>query len=330
MPLRVLVVDDFETWRRFVSSTLQKQEDSPILLEVSDGLEAVYKAEHLRPDLIVLDIGLPTLNGIKAARRIRNVSPNSKILFLSQENSPEVAKAALEAGGSGYVVKSDAGTELSMAIHALREGRQYVSSRLAGQVFVGALDDHAPENSIRHDLQIYSNDASFLDGFAQFVAAGLNAGNAVIAIATETHRQGLFERLQAQGFDLDAVIKDRAYIPLDVSQTLSSFMVDNQPDPVRFWNVSSSLMKTASKAANGRARRVFACGECAPSLWRQGKFDAALQVEELWDAAANEYGLTTLCGYILADLQGEKGQRIFRAICSVHSSVIPCAGAQFA
>ena len=107
MSLRILVVDDFEPWRRFVSSTLQ-QADLEIVLEVRDGLEAVYKAESLGPDLILLDIGLPTLDGIKAARRIRDVSPNSKILFLTEQSSPDIAQEALGAGGAGYVVKSDA------------------------------------------------------------------------------------------------------------------------------------------------------------------------------------------------------------------------------
>lgn len=145
MALRILAVDDFESWRSFVSSALQQQFDLQSFHEVSDGLEAVYKAENLRPDLILLDIGLPTLNGIEVARRIREVSPDSKILFLSEESSPEVAEAALEAGGSGYVVKSDAGRELLTAVKAVSEGKRYISSRLAGQVFVGTPDVNTSE-----------------------------------------------------------------------------------------------------------------------------------------------------------------------------------------
>jgi len=330
MALRILAVDDFEPWRRFVSSALQQQFGLHTFLEVSDGLEAVYKAENLRPDLILLDIGLPTLNGIKAASRIRDVSPDSKILFLSEESSPEVAEAALEAGGAGYVVKSDAGRELLAAINALREGRRYVSSRLAGQVFVGALDDYPVEDFTRHDLQIYSNDESFLDGLADFVASGLNAGNAVIAIATESHRQGLFQRLQTQGFDPDAIIKCGSYVSIDAQEALASFMVDDQPDANRLENTISNLVKTASKAANGATRRVLACGECAPLLCAQGNLDGALRVEELSDAFSRKYGLTIFCGYLLAHLQGDKEQGVFRAICSAHSSVTPRnGGAQF-
>ena len=78
--MRVLVVDDNEPWRRFFSTELQKQPELEIIGQVSDGLEAVQKAQQLQPDLILMDIGLPTLNGIEAARRIRDVSPTSKIL----------------------------------------------------------------------------------------------------------------------------------------------------------------------------------------------------------------------------------------------------------
>jgi len=108
--VRVLVVDDYAPFRRLVCSTLSKRSELQIVAEVSDGLEAVHKAEELQPDLIVLDIGLPTLNGIEAARRIRKLSPKSKILFVSQESSADVVQESLGLGALGYVVKAQAGS----------------------------------------------------------------------------------------------------------------------------------------------------------------------------------------------------------------------------
>lgn len=320
MPLRVLAVDDFEPWRSFVSASLQ-QLDLQTFLEVSDGLEAVYKAESLRPDLILLDIGLPTLNGIEAASRIRNVSPDSRILFLSEESSPEVAEAALEAGGAGYVVKSDAGRELLTAVKALGEGKRYISSRLGGQVFFASPDKDASKGSNRHELQVYSSDASFLEGFARFIAEGLNAGSAVVVLATEAHRHGLIHKLQARGFNLDAIIKCGSYISVDAWEALSSFMVGGQPDPNRLENTISSLVNAASKAPNGATRRVLACGELAPLLCTQGNLDAALQLEGFSEALSHQYGLRILCGYVSGSLPAQEDQRIFQAICSVHSMV---------
>jgi DNA-binding NarL/FixJ family response regulator len=130
--VRVLVVDDNEPFRRFVCSTLGENPELQVIGEVSDGLEAVQKAEELQPDLIVLDIGLPTLNGIEAARRIRKLAPESKILFVTQESSDDVVQEALRLGALGYVVKTHAGSELLPAVEAVCQGREFVSRGLSG------------------------------------------------------------------------------------------------------------------------------------------------------------------------------------------------------
>jgi DNA-binding NarL/FixJ family response regulator len=134
--IRVLVVDDFEPWYRFVSTMLREQPELEVIGQVSDGLEAVEQAQELQPDLILLDIGLPRLNGIEAARRIREISPTSKILFASQNRSPDIAEEALSAGAGGYVVKSDGASELLAAVMAVLEGKRFVSASLAGRFLV--------------------------------------------------------------------------------------------------------------------------------------------------------------------------------------------------
>jgi DNA-binding NarL/FixJ family response regulator len=131
---QVFVVDDFEPFRRFICSTLRKRPDFQIIGEASDGLEAVHKSESLQPDLIVLDLALPTLNGIEAARRIRKLSPESKILFVSQESSADIVREALSLGALGYVVKTHAGSELLAAVEAVCQGKRFVSAGLAGHV----------------------------------------------------------------------------------------------------------------------------------------------------------------------------------------------------
>ena len=130
---RILLVDDFAPWRSFVASLLQKNPEWQIICEVSDGLEAIQRAREFQPDLIVLDIGLPKLNGIEAARRIRQLSPNSKILFLSQNNDLAVVQAALGTGALGYVYKMNAQKELLSAVDAVLLGKQFVGSGLTGR-----------------------------------------------------------------------------------------------------------------------------------------------------------------------------------------------------
>lgn len=127
-PIRVLVVDNYEPFRRFVCSTLEPRLGLAIIYEASGGFEAVQKAEELQPDLVLLDIGLPKLNGIEVARRIRKLSPESKILFVSQESSADMVQEAMRSEGLGYVVKACAGSILLPAMGAIRQGRQYLSS----------------------------------------------------------------------------------------------------------------------------------------------------------------------------------------------------------
>lgn len=98
-----------------------------VVCELSDGLAAVQKAEELKPDLILLDIGLPGLNGIEAGRQIRKVVPSAKIIFLTQESSEDVVQEALSLGALGYVVKTRAGSDLLAAVETVLEGKQYVS-----------------------------------------------------------------------------------------------------------------------------------------------------------------------------------------------------------
>ena len=335
--VRILVVDDFLPWRRFVGSMLQEQPPLRIVGEASDGLEAVQKAGELQPDLILLDIGLPMLNGIEAARRIRELCPKSKILFLSENRSWDIAEEALRTGAGGYVVKSDAAGELLPAVRAVVKGRRFVSVSLAGNDLTDPKDkdsaDHAssaivppfrPRNvwsAYRHEVEFYSDDALLLDGFTQFIGAALKAGKAVIVAATESHRENLLPRLQGHGVDIFAAIEEGSYFSLDAAETVSAFMVNDLPDPDKFLKVTGDLIAEAAKAAKFGHSRLSLCGECAPLLWAQGKTEAAVRLEHLWDEIAKSHGLDVFCAYPLGSFQGGVGSHIFERICAEHSAV---------
>ena len=136
--VRILVVEDFEPFRRFIISALRTFPELQVICSVSDGIEAVHKAEELRPDVILLDIGLPGQNGIVAARQIRRVAPESKIIFVSQESSTDVVEEALSLGALGYVAKTSAGSDLFPAIAAVASSKQFVSSMLLHSNFTSA------------------------------------------------------------------------------------------------------------------------------------------------------------------------------------------------
>ena len=316
--VHILVADDYADWRRRVRLLLQARPEWQVVAETSDGLEAVQKVEELKPDLILLDIGLPKLNGIEAAGRIRQLSPSSKIVFLSQYNDRDVLRAALSTGALGVVHKTDAGGELLTAVDAVVRGKQFVSSSLKDCEFTHTSGEKALH---RHEVLFYSDDAVLLDGFTRFIAAALKAGNAAIVLATESHRNSLVLRLKAQGLDVDAATQQGTYIQLDVAKTLSAFMVDDMPDSARFFEVVGGLVHSAAKVAKGEHPRVVACGECSPLLWAEGKTDAAIRLEQLWDGVGTTFEMDILCGYALTSFRGEEDEHVFQSICAEHSAV---------
>jgi DNA-binding NarL/FixJ family response regulator len=126
--IRVLVVDDYELFRRFVCSTLRKRQGLQVVGEAAGGLEAVRIAEKLQPDMILLDIGLPDLNGLEVANRIRQVASGARILFLTNNMDKDIVRAALSTGARGYVLKADAGRELLPAVETVLGGDDFLSS----------------------------------------------------------------------------------------------------------------------------------------------------------------------------------------------------------
>src|SRR5438874_1669266 len=241
-PIRVLVVDDYAPFQRFVCSTLEQRPELQIVGKASDGLEAVQKAAELQPELILLDIGLPTLNGIEVARQILKLAPHSKILFLSQESSPDVVQKVFDLGALGYVVKAHAGNELLSAVDAVCKGRHFVSGGLSGYTFAHNTDaqstDLSPDQvrpllaprkgeiTRSHQVQFHFDDASLLLGFTRFIKAALLAENAVIVVVTESHQNSLLQRLQEHEVKLATAIEQGRYLSLDVADVLSTFMVN--------------------------------------------------------------------------------------------------------
>ena len=117
--VRVVVVDDFEPWRRSIVSLIEEDPAFQVICEAADGAEGVRMCLELQPDLVILDVGLPKVNGLEAARQIREVSPDTKILFVSANHSPDVMREALRIGAAGFILKTKVLRELMRAVRAV-------------------------------------------------------------------------------------------------------------------------------------------------------------------------------------------------------------------
>lgn len=334
---RVLIVDDYEPWRRFLRLALIAHDRFEVIGEASDGFEALEKARQLQPDLVLLDIGLPKLNGIETARRLPPVSPTSKILFVSGNRSWSLAEEGLRAGAGGYVVKSSAASELLAAIGVVMEGKLFLSSSLASPslsdceepALAGLLSwkrilaAPQPESVIarRHEAGFYSDHRGLLDALTQFIGSTLKVGNSVIVVATESHRNHLLAGLQKYGLNVVAAVEQGKYTALDAGAALASVMVAGKLDAMRALAMFEDLIAKA-EAARGGPGRVAIFGEGVQLLWAEAKAEAAIEMEHVANQLAQRHAdVDILCGYSLTSFQDGVGRHMAEKVCAAHSAV---------
>jgi DNA-binding NarL/FixJ family response regulator len=293
---KILLVDDFEPFRRFARSLLQQMAVS--VSEAADGLDAVQKIKELNPDLVLLDIGLPRLNGLDVARRVQSLAPTTKVLFCSQESSPELVWEALTLG-LGYIHKPNVVTDLLPALAAVLSGRRFASSNLG-------LDQAITVRANRHEVLFCSSDTVLLDGLTRFIAAALKGGNAGIVWAIESRRNSLYHSLTQRGVDVEAAIRNGTYIAADVSEP---------PDATRIVASINALKEAAAKTGNTHPR-VAVCGERAGLMWADGRTDLAIRLEQSLNQLAKSHEIDILCVY-----PSPTGQPDDDAVWAEHSGV---------
>jgi signal transduction histidine kinase len=177
-----------------------------------------------------------------------------------------------------------------------------------------------------HGVQFYTEDAYLVNVLSRFIGTALGSGDAAIVIATKPHRDGLAQRLKANGLDTTAAIKKGRYLLLDAAETLEKFMLQGVPDWARFEAAISPYIKRAAELTEGETRRVAAYGEMVALLWEQGKLEAAIRLEELWNLLAEKHAFTLLCAYPMRGFCNDEHSHRFSQICANHSTVIPDEG----
>jgi hypothetical protein len=168
-----------------------------------------------------------------------------------------------------------------------------------------------------HVVQIYEDDAIFLDSLTGFVGGGINAGDAVIVIATAAHLKALHDRLRSYALNVDSLVAESRYIPLNAEETLAKFMVNDWPDETLFMETVSKLISKAGK----NNRRIRAFGEMVAILWAQGNDGATIQLEHLWNKFSKQSQFCLFCAYPKAGFTKDMNVSI-TDICGCHSRVL--------
>lgn len=178
-------------------------------------------------------------------------------------------------------------------------------------------------NSHWHKVQFYNSDPFLLDQLGQFIRPTIASGGSVILIATKAHRDGLFAQLRECATDFALAVAQERFQLLDADETLEKFMVNGQPDPVRFSRVIGTRMTRLNSAAIGPDPQVFAFGEMVSRLWADGRREAAIRLEQLWNGLAEQHKFQLLCAYPMRLFSRERDRESLLKICAEHSHVLP-------
>jgi DNA-binding NarL/FixJ family response regulator len=195
--VKLLLVDDHEIVRQGLRSKLETQHDCQVVGEASDGRQAVAMTKELNPDIVVLDIGMPTLNGLEATRQILKMRPQTKVLVLTMHESDSVIREVLDAGARGYILKTDAGRDLVSAIDSLRRNKTFFTSRVSQMILDGFLNgDSRPQNNAPGGVRLTPRQREIV----QLLAEGKSSKEVAVALnlsvkTAETHRANIMRKL---------------------------------------------------------------------------------------------------------------------------------------
>ena len=326
---RVLLVEDHEPFRRFIRTFLAGHQDLDLVDDAADGLTGVQKCIELRPDLVLLDIGLPKLNGIQAARRIRQSVPDCKIVFLTQETSVEIVQEALGLGAAGYVIKAQTGSDLIAAISAARDGRKFVSPTVDGHKHQQGPDSRSfgehtslspsDTTNFKHEVHFYPDNPSFVAGISRFIEQSLKNGKVVLTIVDASQLIEIEETLQSRGVDVLSASERGRFLPINIDNLTAEFMVNGRPDVERLLKACSNLVENVRRKT--ARNQICVCGACVSALLAQGSLEATMQLERAWDEIGRRYDLELFCCYILSSAQRAQQIEACRQIALLHSQV---------
>ena len=284
---RIVVADDHDKTRAAITSLLVT--DFALVSSVADGEAAVEAAAALYPDLVVLDISMPGLNGFEAAALIRDLPDPPRIVFATAYEDPSIASAASALGASAVVRKREMLTEL---VPAVRRALLF------------------------HAVCFYEDSPSLAGTVARFIGEGLAASQAAVIVATASHRASIRDQLTAMGVDSQERIDRGELLMFDADEVLNRLLVGNRPDAECF---EGTIHPIVDKAAGHRKRLVRIYGEMVDVLWSSGREDAALSLEVLWHQFIAGRKCSLLCGYSSNACPTEG----FNTICNRHSHVVP-------
>jgi DNA-binding NarL/FixJ family response regulator len=353
MPLiRILIVDDHEAVRLSVRSLLSECPEWVVCGEAADGIEAVEKATKLRPDVILMDVTMPRMDGVQASKVVRQQVPEAEVILMSQNDPRVVRSQASEIGARDFVAKSDLSRALLSTIEKLVSQRKSgmatdknSSERaqgLSNNPFTTTDSDLQPEigGGMKQDLkqqpwcdllagaaprdhivQLYQDEQFLSRAVCRFAVSAIHHGEGVILVPTSAHWNALRPRLEAEGVDVTAAQASGQLTVVDADELLPGFMRDAMPDAPLFLGLAG---ETVAKARGGdRFTKVRWWGEMVNVLWERGDVAGSMGLEDLFHKLAHDQEIAIFCSFLMDNFDGEVHARMLPRLGQNHSHIIP-------
>jgi CheY-like chemotaxis protein len=287
--------------------------DFDVVATVTDGRQALELAVRLDPDVIVMDLMMPEMDGLRAAREVRRTGLRARIVVMTMHQTDDLVMAAIDAGAQGYVVKTNLHADLVSAIDHALAGRLFFPSVVPMSMVAG---QHG-----QHTTLLHGNDRLFLAEAGRLVGAALRSGEPVVIAGMDATRIGVAQRLREQHLDIENLERQGLYSTADAVDALAGIMRDAGPDPDSLAKVVDGLERARRALGDASGPRLTILGEIAVPLCRSGRLDDVLEIERLWNRLTRALPFFTVCCYPIDGFRHAARPTLFPAICDEHWAV---------
>ena len=311
----VVVADDHRRMLDAVSNLLA--DDFRLVAAVTDGRQAVDAVSRLDPDIAVLDITMPELDGFRTAQALRNAGSRAKVVFLTLHDADEYVEAALRSGANGYVLKARMEADLPCALRHALSGRKFLPSLTSLATMAG--------DAGAHTVHFRASDSSYHDDVVEMLLATIVRDEMAVVLGSAELRTSMASGLNAAGCDVSGLRAKGSYVEFDAADAISQIMHNGRPEE---GNVAKMVDDLERHRLARELSHATIFGEMAGVLLQDGQYEGAVALEQTWSKVTRTLPYLTICSYPARVLSADEHADAWTAVCAEHSAVCHSARLQ--
>jgi DNA-binding NarL/FixJ family response regulator len=341
--LRIVVADDHKMLRESLRGMLGTQADMEVVAEADNGRTAITLTQDLQPDIVIMDVSMPGMNGLEATERLTEQCPSSRVVILTRHSEAAYVQPLLQGGASGLVLKQSTSDELLRAIRLVATGKTFIDSGLTRRLVArmkrrtesraaaskrATREDAEPWGGLLaragprdHIVQLYQDQQFLIRAVSRFAASAIANGEGVILVPTAAHWEAFRPCLEADGVDTRAALERGQLTVHDADAFLPRFMRGAMPEAPVFLALAAEVI--AAARGGGRYPKVRWWGEMVNILWERGDVAGSMKLEDQFDRLAHEHEIAIFCSFVMDNFSGAVHSRMLPRLGHNHSHLIP-------